>query len=798
MTRALGACVALVGLLSGSMAHAGEGGPKKYGSQIANLEAAADRLVREFANPLAIVRKFPNQRRLIDARVFYELGQFENAAMLLIDVMERPDFQGDLEYDATELLLGECLLKIDNPRAAHDHFLRVAQGSRDPILAEEARLNLLESALTDGSPETIKTAISELGQNVSSDRTRYGLGKAYIRLDEPDNAITWLQVIPPQSELYTKARFYIGAAYSAKGQYDLALEVFRNLTQVKGDEPDMQELRDQAWLAVARLLVQRGNIELALTSYQNIGRHSVHYEEALYEMSWAYINQEKYDKALQTVEVLLLTVSDPQVDIDAHVLRGQLNVMLNDYDEALASYQTIVDRFAPIRNELARFTKNPDDVQKYFKWLLARKGELGALQSPLSVETVKWLESTADFSRVAGVFDRIAGEREDIKTAHAIGVELEQILSAKNRVEMFPDLRDGWSQALVLENRLVLLAGEMLDQQSASVEGRLAGGDVQEHKELVEYRRHLEEQASALPKTFEAYEKRQADVSIRYRELERKNFFVEQGLADVQRQLIAVEKFLNQKQYADTPQNEKLSPERETGLRTDIEAEKAELQGMYDELTGLKREIQLALKSVGTGDEASQGEQGLKAQLLQALAHEGQFYDRVGARLGGTLSKDFGQYSDLRSRIALAVTNLDGVIGAIDREVGTKTGELVDLVRHEIENLEAYNVDVQGFDRDGRQIASRLGDEFFKRAAVRMDRVVLEADVGLLDVMWARKQDKTAELGRLSDERNKRLKQLTQDLESIKEGAANESAEKKQVEDDEATPPGTPLEEKTP
>lgn len=768
----------LVAMTSGA-AHAAEAGPKRFATQLANLEASADRLVREYANPEAIFRKFPNQRRLLDARVFYELGQYENAAMLLLDVIERPDFQNDLDFDATELLLGECLLRIGNPRAAQQHFLRVAQSARDPMIAEEARLYLLEAALTSSSNDQLKSAIAELGGNVSSDRTRYGLGKAYLRLDDPDKTILWLQVIPPQSELYTKARFYLGAAYAAKGQYDLSLEVYRALTATPGDSPEAKELRDQAWLAVARLLVQRGAIELALTTYQNIGRNSPHYEEALYEMSWAYINQEKYDKALQTVEVLLLNVKDEQVDIDAHVLRGQLNVMINEYEEALASYQTIVDRFAPIRNELARFTKNPEDVQRYFKWLLDRKGKLAALQSPLSANTVKWLESTADFSRVAAVFDRIASEREDIKLARATGEELEQILSAKNRVEMFPDLRNGWSKALVLENQLVRLATTMHDRQAELVQGRLAAGDETEHRELVAYRRRLEDQAAKLPQSFEAYQKRQAAVSFKYRELERKHFFVEQAIADVERQLLAVEKYLNQKQFSDDPDNGKMTPEREASLRKDIESEKLELTTLYGELTGLKREIQFALKAVGTGDEASQGEQSLKAELMGAIAKEGQFYDRVGGRISDKVGKDFGIYSDLRARMALSISNLDGVIAMIDREVGEKTGEIVATVRGEIESLDGYQVEVQGLDSEGRQIASRLGEDFFARAAVRMDRVVLEADVGLLDVMWARKQDKTAELGRLSDDRNRRLKQLQADLESIKAGAADESGEQK-------------------
>jgi|GEM_PF-1347242 len=766
----------------------GDRNARKFATQLGNIETQVDQLVRQYANPTALIRKFPNQKRLIDARVFYELKQYENAAMLLFDLLERPDFRDDLEYEATQLLLGDCLLEMDNPQAARELFLRVASG-RDPANAEEARLFLLELAL--GNPasteEILRRAVNDLGGDATSDRTRYGLGKAELRLGNADKSIDWLQTIGTGSALYNRSRFYLGAAYVAKGQVDLALEIFRQLTTVEVKDKITTELRDQAWLAVGRLLVQRGNYDLGLTSYQNIDRNSPHYEEAVYEMSWAYINQDQFDKALQTVEVLLLTVKNDQQEIDAHVLRGQLNVMQQNYDEALASYQTIVDRFAPVRNELANFTKNPQDVQRYFKWLLERRKGLGQLKSPLSGKTVSWLESNSDFSRVTAVFDRIAGEREDIEKAREAGDELGKMLGAKNRVEMFPELRQGWTQALVLENQLVLVATRMLDRQNEQIRDRLDGKAKGELSEIVAWRRKLEEQASRLPTTFAAYEARQDEVTRQYRELERKNFFVEESIDEVQRQLIGVERFLNNKQYADS--GKKLTASQEGSLRVDIESEKAELQAMYEELIALKKEIQLETMSVGTGDAATQGEDNLKASLLAALEREGAFYDQAGTRVGGSYDRDFKTYAGLRERLLGTISRLDQVIAAIDREVGEKTSDLIALVRTEVENLEGYKGEVSALDDEGRTIARQMGEDFFGRALARMDQVVLEADVGVLDVMWARKTEKTVELQALNEERGRRLKQLQSDLESIKTGAADEAAERTEAPSDSEAPP---------
>ena len=89
---------------------------------------------------------------------------------------------------------------------------------------------------------------------------------------------------------------------------------------------------------------------------------------------------------------------------------------------------------------------------------LGSLASLSKLNSPLSDKTLKWLESNADFSRVSSVFDRIAEERRDIEQAQDAGQVLDKLLARGSRVEMFPELRQGWAQALILENQLVLVA----------------------------------------------------------------------------------------------------------------------------------------------------------------------------------------------------------------------------------------------------------------------------------------------------------------------------------------------------
>ena len=750
-----------------------EVGPEKYHTQLVNIDASLNRLEKLYAAPDARLRNFSIQKRLLDARVFFELSRYENCAMVLVDIVDRPDFQTSLDYDASLLLLGQSLFELGNFNAAREVFRRIARG-REPDVADEARLYLLEIALASGDPDTIAKAIAETPLVLRTDRMKYGLGKANFYLKRYEEASLRLGSVAAGGPFHARAQYYLAATAVARGEFERALNIYRELTTLPADDATAKTIRDEAWLAIGRLLVQKKNYALALTSYQNIRRYSPHYETALFEMAWAYINQEQYDKALQTVDVLLLNVVNSDVDVEANVLRGQLNVARRDYEEAIASYQAIIDRFAPIRNELLRFVQNPSDVRGYFEWLTRRVGNLSALRSPLSARAVAWLETSGDLARVSDVFDGVAREREAITTARAIGDELREILSDRGRVEVFPELKEGWGRIQVAENQLILMFIGMLDAQRAEVKAKISDVDRAAFDATHAKRERLSRAGLMLPSTFEAFNRRQEDAVDRFRALAQRQFLVQKGMDELQRQLLAIEKQLNERQFAED--GVKFSAAWETELRTQITAEKVSLEGVFAELAALSREIDLETRKMGAGDTVSAGEQRLKQQLWAAIEEEGFVYDRVVVGLDGEIANRFVGLADTRRRGGDMLGRMERLLGVMSAEVQKKTAELLAVVDTEMQYLGKYNGESDALVEDGDEIAARHGMDFFQTSLRRMGKVVLNADVGLLEVVWARKTEQTEALQRLAEDRSRRLKGLEVSLESIKSGAADEDA----------------------
>ncbi len=738
-----------------------------YGTRLGNLQADAARLRREFANPVARFADHPVEKRLVDARVEFELQNYEGAAVLLLDAMDHPEFRKSRDYQSTAMLLGRALMHIGNVGSAKRYF-RVAVDGADTRVADEALYYLIDMALAVGDKVALRDLVSAT-RNLHTNRTRYAVGKALFLLGENKSALATLQAVGrgtgEDANTALLAQYYVGVVLTALKRYDDAIAAFQKLATLEPADEAQKRARDLALLAMGRLYMERGRIEEAVTAYQQVSRKSGSYEVALYEMAWAYVKREQYDQAMRTVDILLMVVSDDQVDVQAHVLRGRLAIMMRDFDQAVTSYEKILKRFAPIRNELDRFAADPKNIDRFYAWLLDRYSAAGQMAAPLSEKAAAWVSSTPEMKRVAGVFDAVSLEQEQIRETTELARELKGLVTAANRVERFPKLKEGWTRALALQNQLLLLSTEMLDREYRMARAALPAPERDDLEALVNVRHELEARLAKVPMTYEQYEDRQAKVDQRYLDLERKSFLVAQTLKQLQRQLLAVEKFVNERQYASS--GKKMSLAHEQQIRAAINDEKTKMIALREELLEVQRAIRAESRRVGTGDAVTQGEAALRQQVIAMHKRESMRYERLAVALPEAAQREIRRYAELRERCWETITSLEGTIRTIDARVTEKTQKLLRLVQLEMGNLASYAEEMTSQAEAGRAIARGVGEELFHKAHERMQKVVLEADVGLIDVAWQRKVDRTREIQDLNQERARKLQALHEASERL-------------------------------
>jgi hypothetical protein len=74
---------------------------------------------------------------------------------------------------------------------------------------------------------------------------------------------------------------------------------------------------------------------------------------------------------------------------------------------------------------------------------------------------------------------------------------------------------------------------------------------------------------------------------------------------------------------------------------------------------------------------------------------------------------------------------------------------------------------VRNYEEDSRVMAREVGYGLIRAAERRLADILLEADLGRVDVAWQRKQNKSTTIRELQDERSQRMKSLGDVLQNL-------------------------------
>src|SRR5262249_12795316 len=149
-------------------------------------------------------------------------------------------------------------------------------------------------------------------------------------------------------------------------------------------------------------------LSLAIDSYRKIPRQSNLLEDALYEISWAYVKNKNYPQALQSLE--LLAMSDPNSDRlpDVRILEGNLRIRLararvlngesdgqSDYQQALKTFDELKAYYAEPHKELHRIIDEHADPKRFLAQITGRSSRALETQAPLPPIAAAWLKEEA-------------------------------------------------------------------------------------------------------------------------------------------------------------------------------------------------------------------------------------------------------------------------------------------------------------------------------------------------------------------------------------------------------------------
>ncbi|HET6410470.1 MAG TPA: adventurous gliding motility protein GltC [Anaeromyxobacter sp.] len=173
-------------------------------------------------------------------------------------------------------------------------------------------------------------------------------------------------------DLYAKARFIDGLVRYAQGDdagaSDSFKEVIRLTNPKRARRPD-PELRELAFLQLARIHYQNRQNRYAIFYYDKMPWGGANWLEGLWEESYAYYRLGDYEKTLGNLLTLQSPYFKDEYFPESYVLKAIVYYENCRYPESRLVLETLSSIYEPVFDELTRLTGTPQPAAAYYDFV---------------------------------------------------------------------------------------------------------------------------------------------------------------------------------------------------------------------------------------------------------------------------------------------------------------------------------------------------------------------------------------------------------------------------------------------
>ncbi|MCA9603194.1 MAG: hypothetical protein KC417_14270, partial [Myxococcales bacterium] len=355
----------------------------------------------------------------------------------------------------------------------------------------------------------------------------------------------------------------------------------------------------------------------------------------------------------------------------------------------------------------------------------------------------QWSEADADMDRALSVLSDLSTSRRMTNEIEDLIDRLNAALGGANRVHAFADLRRDRERSVALRNQLAVIRAELLARESATT------GNAELDKVRAE-RRQLEPLLKKMPRSDEDFEVRDQQLFARYREMSKELSALGVEVMGLEARLTALERY-----SADSK-----TPAATEALKAELEQHRAAAKSFRKDITEYVRLIELARLQVGVGDSRYQRDDRNRAQYLELIARERQLMASLGIR------RDSGVDAGLE-RAARLDASLAQRDAAVDVIVEERISGMRSVIDEETEKLAGYRTSLDSLSGEAEEVVGGVTYANFESVRKRFYDLVLRADVGRIDIAWARREEHRMKVDTLTRARSSELQAIDGEFEEI-------------------------------
>ncbi|MFW5876189.1 MAG: tetratricopeptide repeat protein [Myxococcota bacterium] len=744
----------------------------KVAREVTNIEGDAQQLVSSPLRRSRLRGAHYVEERLTDGELFYRLQDYVRASIVFTDIVE--NHSGHRAHPDAMFLLGESLFHAGDYLGARTRFREVIRRSDESAFrpyAAKSLGRLIEIAIHTRDFEHVEDYFQRLRRLPPKEieaatayfRAKYLYNKAVpvrdvlregaegspsIDVATLEEARRAFEAVADGSPYYAQARYFIGVIHTLRNEFPQAIEAFRRVLRSRATTPEQERVVDLTQLALGRLYYETDRIQQAVEAYQAVPRTSPHFTTALYEIAWAYIRVGDSTKADRALEVLSVVAPESPYIPDAKVLRGNLLLRNGRLEDASEVFGEVRQQFVPIRRQLEEMIAQRDDPQAYFRQLVRANMEAFDASAFLPEEAQRWARFEGDVDRALGVLSDLSQAKQLVSETNSLIQRLTAAIDAPNRGSVFADLRRHLESVTALRNRAARARRALL----AIEEDELPSGNSELASARAE-RRRLERAMSGVPTEDEDFMDRDDELRVRYKALDRELSRLKVALMGMEAKATAAERFLS-----DTA--DERDPEGLDATLGELGQHREAVEQYQAEIDEIENLLEAGRLQVGVGDARYQRDDRLRSEYNAAVARERELMREAGVRLPPEIDRLFARIDKVESL-------LDRHHAKVDSIVDERVADIRKVLKEESQNLEGYREQVASLEGETETVVAGIAYENFNNVRERFYELVLEADVGRINVAWARREEHRSRVDLLSRERSREMRTLDDEFREI-------------------------------
>jgi tetratricopeptide (TPR) repeat protein len=730
-------------------------------AKLSELEERVRSISSDF-NDSAPVDPAYAMRRVIDAEMLFKLKNYNEAATILLDVVEKyPNAQG---YDDALVLLGESLFQQKDYNSARHYFQLLAKKNTGSRIEQQALERLIEITRYTDDLQDIDEYLKRL-ENIPPDRldpsVPYVRGKcAYFR-SQFDDALTLFANVPTKSPYYLQSQYFAATIQVQKGDLETALVAFDGVTRIQPRNETDKEIQEMARLAIGRLHYERDQFEKAREIYNSIPGESLHFEEAMHELAWTSIKAKDFKSAYRALDLMLLQNPDSPQAPELRLLMGNLHVRLANFSKANELFVQARDQFDPIHLQLQETLSKCQADPKYFESLIGKGMDKFDITAFIPKAAIKWVKADPEVARVVVLTDDVGELQRGIKDSEQTLNRLEMAVGGKLKVGIFPDLALVRTRTSEVLNQIVEMRKRFVAKMRSLTAGSLAGEDKGRLEQIGIERMSAERELEGLPLTADALRDREKRTRTALDQIDRQASELNVAVQGMDAELVAIEQF-----YIKSRSDQKIRPaelvQPVAGLREAIVELRASNDRIRNSISEASRE---ATVGAATGDQ----DRGAIATLVSSMKKERAVYQSARARISGSDQRDFDTIASLLERADMVQAQLAKLDTRIEIAAQKRLGDLKLLLAAEKGHLQAENAQLVGIMSESQNLGGGLALALLSKVTERFYDLVVQSDVGLVDVAWGLKDDRTSTVSKFVNDQKQELKTVEEDFRTLLE-----------------------------